>query len=39
MGMDGIIMGSRVILGGDFNFTILVRKIWGQNASLDPFFS
>ena len=36
MGLDGTIKSSNVILGGDFNFTISTREIWGRNAQLDP---
>jgi hypothetical protein len=33
---DGILKESNLILGGDMNFTISAREIWGNNARSDP---
>jgi hypothetical protein len=33
---DGILKESNLILGGDLNFTVSTREIWGINARSDP---
>lgn len=36
MGLYGTIKGSNVILGGELNFIVSSRDIWGHSAWVDP---
>lgn len=36
VGMDDTIKCQIVVLGGDLNFTVSTREVWGENAHLDP---
>lgn len=37
VGLDGTIKGSRVIFGGELNFIVSAREIWGEMQGCIPW--